>query len=183
MSPEDRRAALVEATVPLVRTHGFNVSTRQIAEAAGIAEGTIFRAFDSKDELLRAAFQAALDPSEAERRLAAIDLDRPLDERIEAAATVFQERVANLLELASVIGFAKFTGEQHHGHTAEHTRLNRLVARLFEPDLDRITCTAEEAARLFQIVAAGGSHPRLAGDQVLTPAEITSLLLDGIRRT
>ena len=35
LAPEDRRRALVDATLPLVREHGLAVSTRQIAEAAG----------------------------------------------------------------------------------------------------------------------------------------------------
>lgn len=183
MSPEDRRAALIKATVPLVRRNGFDVSTREIARAAGIAEGTIFRVFESKDELLRAAAQAALDPSEAERQLEAIDLRAPLDERIEAAAAVFQQRMTSALELATAVGMARFAREQTHAHADQHARLNALVARLFEADRDTLRCPPEEAARLFQIIATGGSHPRIAGAPVLTPAEIASLLLDGIRRT
>ncbi|MCU1430433.1 MAG: DNA-binding transcriptional regulator, AcrR family, partial [Actinomycetia bacterium] len=36
---------IVAATLPLLLEHGDRVTSRQIAEAAGIAEGTIFRAF------------------------------------------------------------------------------------------------------------------------------------------
>ena len=41
LAPEDRRAALVEVTLPLVLEHGRAVTTAQIAEAAGVAQGTI----------------------------------------------------------------------------------------------------------------------------------------------
>lgn len=63
MSRDDRRAAIALATVPLLEEHGAQVSTRQIALAAGVAEGTLFRAFDDKVELLTAAAERALDPT------------------------------------------------------------------------------------------------------------------------
>ena len=55
MAPEDRRAALIAATVPLLHEHGLDVSTRKIAEAAGVAEGTIFGVFPDKHSLVVAA--------------------------------------------------------------------------------------------------------------------------------
>jgi AcrR family transcriptional regulator len=63
MSRDERRAAIAHATIPLLEQHGSQVSTRQIALAAGVAEGTLFRAFDDKVELLTAAAERALDPT------------------------------------------------------------------------------------------------------------------------
>ena len=61
ISPEDRRASLVEVTIPLLREHGAALTTSQVAEAAGIAEGTVFRAFGTKDELVQACAAAVFD--------------------------------------------------------------------------------------------------------------------------
>ncbi|HYD08975.1 MAG TPA: helix-turn-helix domain-containing protein, partial [Acidimicrobiales bacterium] len=70
---EERRRAILDATLPLLIERGSAVSTKQIAEAAGIAEGTIFRVFPDKDSLVRAAVELAFDPEPTEQALAAID--------------------------------------------------------------------------------------------------------------
>src|ERR1700704_2407818 len=83
---EARRSMIIEATTPLLLEHGEMVTTRQVADAAGIAEGTIFRAFADKDELLGAVIDAALDPAPLELALATIDPTLPLADTVPPAA-------------------------------------------------------------------------------------------------
>lgn len=86
MSREDRRAAIAIATVPLLEQHGAQVSTRQIALAAGVAEGTLFRAFDDKVEILTTAAEHALDPTSSVAQID--DLPRAADLAAELAQVV-----------------------------------------------------------------------------------------------
>ena len=61
MPADQRRASIIAATRPLLAEHGLDLTTRQVAEATGIAEGTIFRHFTSKDELISAVIADSLD--------------------------------------------------------------------------------------------------------------------------
>src|SRR4029078_4517254 len=79
LPPDERRSMIVAATLPLLLEHGDRVTTKQIAEAAGIAEGTIFRAFGDKDEGISAAIESALDPAPLEAALSAIPGDLPFE--------------------------------------------------------------------------------------------------------
>jgi AcrR family transcriptional regulator len=49
---EDKRVALLEAATEAVAAHGLGAPTARIAKAAGVAEGTLFRYFPTKDDLL-----------------------------------------------------------------------------------------------------------------------------------
>src|SRR5690349_9398796 len=104
MPPEERRSMIVQATLPLLLEHGEMVTTRQIADAAGIAEGTIFRAFDDKDDLIATVIDAALDPTPLEHALAAIDRSLPFRDAVEAAIELAQRRTVEVWRLASSVG-------------------------------------------------------------------------------
>src|SRR3954470_17920934 len=92
LPPEERREALIAATLPLVLEHGTDVSTRLIAEAAGVAEGTIFRVFPSKNDLIEAVVASAFDPSSLVEAIAAIEPDLPLADRPAAAVLLTPAR-------------------------------------------------------------------------------------------
>lgn len=52
LSAEERRASIVAAALPVIAEHGINgVTTRQIAEAAGVSEALLYKHFPSKEAL------------------------------------------------------------------------------------------------------------------------------------
>ena len=111
LAPEERRAALIQATIPLLHEHGLDVSTRQIAVAAGVAEGTIFGVFESKSSLVVCSVIEALDPQPTLDALAAIDRSTPLRERLAGAADLVYARFAESHELMAVARKLILAGE------------------------------------------------------------------------
>lgn len=49
---EDKQNALLEAATAVIAEHGLGAPTALIAKRAGVAEGTLFRYFPTKDDLL-----------------------------------------------------------------------------------------------------------------------------------
>jgi AcrR family transcriptional regulator len=175
LPPEQRRAAIIEAVQPLLVEHGEMVTTRQIAEAAGVAEGTIFRVFADKDELIAAALDAALDMTATERAIAAIDRDQPLDRQLVIAVEIIQRRVVDVWGLVSNVR------PQLQGTAARPlTDLDALTA-LFEPVADRLTMPPAAAARLLRGLTLSMTHPMISGELASAP-DIVSVFLHGIER-
>ena len=180
LPPEARRQAIVEATLPLLMEFGANVTTRQIAEAAGIAEGTIFRVFPDKDALIAAAVEQALDPAPLEARLREIDRTQPLEARLVEAVHVVQERAARLWQLMSNVGFTASASQRDDMRRRSMEDMPAFVA-LFDSEQETLRFDARASARRLRALAIAGTHPALVGDQAMTPEEIVSLFLDGAR--
>ncbi len=176
MPPDERRRAIVDATLPLVLRDGPNVTTRQIADAAGIAEGTIFRAFADKDELLAAVVQAALDPAPLQHRLARIDATQPLEDRLVEAVAVLQQRSMAIWQLIAALG-PKHRPDRRAKSTLPG--VEALVA-LIGADAARLRIAPDAAARYLRALTIATGHPALSEGRPLPAAEVVSLFLDGV---
>ncbi|WP_228010704.1 TetR/AcrR family transcriptional regulator [Nonomuraea phyllanthi] len=103
MSPEQRREMIVRAALPLVVEYGTSVTTAQIARAAGIGEGTIFRAFGDKDAVLAACMAEAARPDDTLAYVASISLDLPLEERLVEASEALHAHLARMGAVAGAL--------------------------------------------------------------------------------
>lgn len=179
----------MQVTIDLVREHGLMPSTRDIAAGAGIAEGTIFRAFDSKDALVEAVIGAIACPVPLRSALREIDPASGLRERTLAAAQLLMDRFDRLFELLGPLGIKG--PPQHYAHPgcpdpsattpAAAPGERTALVRLFEGDAADLRLSPEEFAHVLRILAFGGTA-RHVGAPRLTPRAVTDLVLDGALR-
>jgi AcrR family transcriptional regulator len=175
MPPDERRTAIAQATLPLLLERGEMVSTREIAEAAGIAEGTIFRVFADKDEVISAVIDDALDPTALELALEAIDRSTPLAEVLLATIELLQQRTIEIWRVMSSVG------PRWHDRVRRPMADSPALVALLAAHLDALTLDAPAAARLLRAMILATTHPMMA-EEPMPPAEIAHLFLHGAGR-
>ncbi len=196
MHPDDRRAAILSVLVPLLVERGGEVSTREIARAAGIAEGTIFRVFTDKRSLMLAAAQEAINPADGQEVFdAAMEGVVGLREKVVVAAGRVLERmqltmsvmVAVRPHLFATIHEERKSGKSPHFGPPEfvvkaHEDLHVRLTGLFEPHRDQLATSPEIAAIALRSLIFGASRHELGMAVALTAEQIADLLLDGVLR-
>jgi AcrR family transcriptional regulator len=176
MPLEERRSAIVAATLPLFLEQGASVTTREIAQAAGIAEGTIFRVFEDKTALLDAVIDAALDPAPTEAAIRQIDASLAFEDRLIAAVEILRQRVLYVFNVMSAA-----SGTTRGVAQKRSTDLPALIA-IFESEAEQLTRAPADAARVLRGLTFACVHPAFGTDAPLASEEIVGVLLDGIRR-
>jgi AcrR family transcriptional regulator len=174
LPPDERRLAIIEATLPLLLEHAERITTRQIAEAAGIAEGTIFRVFADKDEVIGAAMDAALDPTVTETAIAELDPDLPFVDALVAAVGLLQRRTLDVWRLVSSVG------PRFHERIRKPVSESAALVALLKGHRGELHVPPAEAARLLRALTLASSHPMMA-DKPMAPARIVDQFLHGVR--
>jgi AcrR family transcriptional regulator len=184
MSPEDRRQAIIEAVIPLLFQQGAAVTTRQMAEAAGVAEGTIFNVFPDKHALIHEAVKVVSDPAPVQKELAAIDLAAPFDAQLREAAAILLRRLEHVVALMSVLRTMPIDSPQKAGLPPFLAEANAAIASslttIFETHRDVLRLPPRRAAVMFRGLLFAAGHLAATVGETLTVDEIVSVLQSGI---
>ena len=191
MAPDERRRAIVDVVVPLLLEHGDDVSTRQIAEAAGIAEGTIFRVFPDKPALLLAAAEEIMNPATGRADLlAAVSGLGSLREKVLETTkrmVARSERVMVVMMALRRIWMSQPASERGPAQgppkffAESQQALHEMLTEVFEPHRSELSVDPATAGLLLRTLVLGSRHPGATHDNRLTPEQITDALLDGVR--
>ena len=191
MSQEERRAAIVEATIPLLLADATDLSTATIAQAAGIAEGTVFRAFRDKKELVLTCAMQALAADREVESIQRIDPSRSLAERLTEAVDVlggYLDRIWRVMRAMHTAGVEwdrkpepHKHGEQHKDGPIEMRRVGEAIAALITSGDEPLRADAPLAARLLLGLVFTNRRGDLEfGTESASSKELVDLFLHGV---
>jgi len=147
----DKREAILRAAVKVFASKGFfNSKVADIAREAGIADGTVYLYFKSKDEILHSVFDRAMDEFIAEGKREIAGIIEP-DKRLQKIARLHLERLSADRDLAIVFqvelrGSTKFMEEFSASGFAGYLDIIRQTIAdgqrqgVFRQDLKPIVC-------------------------------------------
>jgi AcrR family transcriptional regulator len=194
MSPDDRRKAIVRALVPLLVERGGDVSTREIARAAGIAEGTIFRVFADKRTLMLAAAQEAINPADGQAAFdeAMAGAGGLRDKVVVAAQRVLDRQRMTMSVMMAVRRHLMWDEESRKADPVKkhfgppqfvldaQAELHRRLTGIFEAHRDELAVEPDVAAVALRSLIFGAHRPELGMAPALSAEQIAGLLLSGV---
>lgn len=186
MAPEDRRQAIIEATTDLVLEHGPAASTRQIADACGIAEGTLFRVFESKDEILAAVVEHLLDPKFVIAEIESIPTTDHAEDAVRAVAGVFQASTTRIRSVMMALHTAQTESDRrkHHGpkdknkFMDDQVTIGQAAARVLAVHAKELRVDPETAASFIRTTVFANALPAVL--TLTDPHVFTDLLVHAL---
>ncbi|MET7302318.1 TetR/AcrR family transcriptional regulator [Embleya sp. NPDC005575] len=184
LEPEERRAAIIAATLPLLLERGVSVSTQQIARAAGIAEGTIFSVFPDKHSLIHATVLSSFEPTPIVAAIAAVDPDLELRDRLTTVIHVIADQLVATEPLVAALRSQTVPAEVKEPFLAEVARYRQhlvtAVADVIKPDRRLLRQSPTMVAQLVVAMVFATTRGTFGLGDALDTSEISTLLLDGL---
>lgn len=177
MGLEQRQDMIIGVVIPLIMEHGKDLTSKQIAEACGIAEGTIFRAFGDKDSLITAAVARYLDPLALRTSLRSIDTGLPLDDKLRAVFGLLRDRFAGVIRMMSALGTPGPPPGRREGNLNDFAVV---VGELLAPHADELRIAPEQVAQFARVVAFASAIPAFGESIPFTTDELLDLFKHGV---
>jgi TetR/AcrR family fatty acid metabolism transcriptional regulator len=186
----DKREAILRAAIKVFADYGYyNSKVSDIAGEAGIADGTVYLYFKSKDEILHSVFDRAMEEFIAEGRRKLAMLDDPT-ERLTRIAQLHLEKLGADRNLAIVFqvelrGSTKFMREFSAAGFGEYLEIIRKtihdgqISGDFRRDIKAITAAKVLYGALDEMVTNWILSPR-AYSLAPMSAEVLKIFLGGL---
>ncbi|WP_165310671.1 TetR/AcrR family transcriptional regulator [Microbacterium protaetiae] len=177
MAPDDRRAMIAEQSVPLFLEHGASLTTRQLAEELGIAEGTIFRAFGDKEALKRAVVETFFTQSRERMAQGIVDPALGLEEKLSILVRGTRTWMQNMMRMLSLVDRKEipsfFTGPRDDAYRVA-------VAKIFASNADELTISPDRLGPIVRLAGMAANAARFDEEAGLTDDELVHFILYGI---
>lgn len=185
MVADDRRRAILDVVVPLLIAKGSSLTTAEIAQAANIAEGTIFRVFPDKSAVMLEAVKAAMDATEVADAIRAISAQAPMKEQLVEAARALLRYFNRMVAL----GESLRSGSPLHRERQQEmvalmrkasTTISAALGHLFARHGPVLRVPPAAAVAAFRGLVFASAHPMLPPRERLAVEDAVSILLSGI---
>jgi AcrR family transcriptional regulator len=179
LAPEERRTAILDAVIPLLKERGRSVSTRELAEAAGVAEGTLFRAFGDKESIFTAAIARYFDPEPLRARLRGIDPDEPTEDKVRQIVASFVDRFQGIIGFMSAMAIEP--GPPPNAEEFRRSVWFEVIEQIFSPG--ELGVSNETLAFFIRLIAFGNAIPAFNNSHPFSTDELADLILRGVLPT
>jgi AcrR family transcriptional regulator len=158
-----------------------------MAQAAGIAEGTIFRVFPDKQRLIYEAVKLTMDPTPVRESIEAIRSSSPLESKVTTAIEALLKHYENVSALAELLRSApapsaarKLEGRRLIAES--NAVISAALTAMLKPHGDELRVPAAKAVAALRGLVFASAHPLVPEGERLTIDDAVTILLSGITR-
>ncbi len=186
LTPDERRLAIIVAVAPLLVEHGATATTKQMAEAACVAEGTLFSVFPDKRSLILATIKHHMDPTPLRAVLHAAAAQLLLEDQLAYAARHILQLVTEMAVLGNVLHTLPRGDSEGHPQGRPSfmkewsAAATEGIIALLEPYRERLRLPPSRIAPQFLGLLFASRWSAVEAEQTLSDLEIIDIFLHGV---